>query len=200
MSTTATPPAVITPDDLLRMRDRGKGLELVNGELKELDVSKESSHVAGQLFFHIKQFCDAHQPAWVYPEGTSYRCFPDDAGRVRRADVSLISLTRMPPAEYKDEGHCTTAPDLVAEVVSPNDLSEEVDEKRDEWLAAGVRLVWIVSPARRTVRVHRADGGYDFLRAADTLTAPDVLPGFACPVADLFRLPGEPVPAAAPPL
>lgn len=196
MSTTAPLPAVITPDDLLRMRDGGKGLELVNGELKELNVSKESSHVAGQLFFRIKQFCDANQPAWVYPEGTSYRCFPDDAARVRRADTSLITLNRMPVAEYKDEGHCTTVPDLVAEVISPNDLAEEVDEKRDEWLAAGVRLVWIVSPATRTVRVHRADGGYAFLRNADALTAPDILPGFSCPVADLFRLPGEPAPAA----
>jgi Uma2 family endonuclease len=199
MSTTAPVP-VITPEDLLRMPDEGKGYELVNGELKELNVSKESSRIAGEIYLRIKLHCDAHQPGWVFPEGTSYRCFPDDSTLVRRADVSFIALDRMPVATYQDEGHCTTFPDLVAEVVSPNDNAEDLEEKIDEWLRVGVKVVWVVTPATRTVRVHRADGGYAFLRAADILTAPDVLPGFAIPVAGLFRLPGEPVPAAASPV
>ena len=36
--------------------------------------------------------------------------------------------------------------------------------------------------------------------AADTLTAPDILPGFSVPVADLFRRPGEPAQAPPPPV
>jgi Uma2 family endonuclease len=193
MSTTATPTA-ITPDDLLRLPDRGKGYELVNGELKELDVSKESSRVAGEVYFRLKQHCNANLPAWVFPEGTSFRCFADDTARVRRADASLITLDRMPVATYQDEGHCTTVPNLVAEVISPNDLADDVEEKLEEWLDAGVKVVWIVNPATRTIRVHLAEGGYAFLRAADTLTV-DLLPGFACSVADLFRLPGATPPA-----
>ncbi|MBX9583044.1 MAG: Uma2 family endonuclease [Gemmataceae bacterium] len=193
MSTAA--PAAVTPDDLLRMGDAGKRFELVNGELRERDMSKESCRVAGEVYFRLRGHAGAAGLGWVYPEGNSYRCFPDDPGRVRRADTSFVSFARMPVATYEDEGHCTTAPDLAVEVVSPNDLSDEVEEKRDEWLAAGVREVWIVNVPRRTVRVHRADGGYAFLREADTLTT-GVLPGFSCPVADLFRLPGG---AAAPP-
>lgn len=194
MPATAVAPArkFVHPEELLRMWEEGKTFEVVgDGQMMEFDVSKESSRVAGEVYFHLRSFAATH-PAWVFPENTSYRCFPDDADRTRRADASVIPINRMPTATYEDEGHCVTAPDLVVEVISPNDLAFEVDEKRDEWLAAGVRTVWIVEPKTRTVRVHRADGSYAFLRDSDTLTAPDILPGFAVPVADLFRLPGEP--------
>ena len=196
MSATVT---VVTPEDLLRMPDEGKGYELVNGELKEMPVSTESSRVAGSVFFRLMSYCEAHCPAWVFPEGTSFRCFPDDRNRVRRADTSLILLDRMPVATYEDEGHCTTVPDLVAEVISPNDLAGEVEEKLAEWLDAGVKVVWVVNPTTRSVRVH-GRSGYTFLRTGDTLTAQEVLSGFAVPVADLFRRPGEPATPVATPV
>ncbi|MFO0823009.1 MAG: Uma2 family endonuclease [Gemmataceae bacterium] len=189
MSTTV---AVITPEDLLQMPDEGKGHELVNGEVKELPVSTESSRVAGEVYFQLRLHCAANPIAWVFPEGTSFRCFPDDERRVRRPDTSVILLERMPLATYEDEGHCTTRPDLAVEVISPNDLAGAVEDKLAEWLDAGVKVVWVVNPTTRSVRVH-GPSGYRFLRAADTLTAPEVLPGFSCPVAELFRRPGEPV-------
>lgn len=194
MSTSATTP--ITPDDLLRMPDEGKGFELVNGELKELNVSRESSRVAGQIYNRLENYCAAGNPAWVFPEGTSYRCFADDPTRVRRPDTSLIALARMTANQYHEDGHCPIAPDIAVEVVSPNDIADEVAEKIAEWLAAGVKLLWEVYPNTRAVRAHRPDGTITLLRTADTLTAADLLPGFACPVADLFRLPGGPTPAA----
>jgi len=189
MSIAPTP--VLTPEDLLLMPDEGQGFELVHGELREIKASIECSRIAGNIGFRLHRYCDRVQPGWVFLSGLSYRCFPDDPKGTRRADASYISLERMPLATYEDEGHCTTVPDLVAEVVSPNDLSDEVEEKLDEWLAAGVKIVWIVSPVTKTVRIHQQDGGYAFLHAADTLTAEGMLPGFSCPVVDLFRKPGE---------
>src|SRR5580704_8171252 len=108
----------ITPEDLLRMEEGGKGYELVNGELEELVVSKESSYTAGRIYLQIALHCDAKQPGWVFPEGTSYCCFPHDENRVRRPDTSYISLERMTAEQYREEGHCPIVPDLVVEVVS----------------------------------------------------------------------------------
>jgi Uma2 family endonuclease len=96
----------------------------------------------------------------------------------------------MPVETYVDEGYCTVVPDLVAEVISPTDFFTDVAVKRDQWLSAGVRIVWVVEPETRTIYVHRPDG-VAFLRSTDTLTAEGVLPGFAVPIADLFRKPGE---------
>ena len=195
MSATLTAPArmkLVTADDLLRLWEQGEAFEVVgDGQGREFEVSKESSRVAGEVYYRLRAHADQH-PAWVFPEGTSYRCFPDDEERTRRPDASVIALGRMPPATYEDEGHCTTVPDLVVEVISPNDKALEVAGKRDEWLDAKVRTVWLVEFETRTVQVFRADGTSALLRAADTLTAPDLLPGFAVPVADLFRLPGQP--------
>ena len=195
MSTTA-PPRSVTPEDLLQMGDDGKGFELVKGELREVNMSTESDHIAGEIYFRLKLHCVSQQPGWVLPEGTSFRCFPDDPDGVRRADVSYITLSRMTPAAYRTYGHCCVAPDLVAEVISPRDNAKEVADKIQDWLGAGVRVVWEVYPANQTVRAHRPDGTILLFRSKDTLTAEDVLPGFACPVADLFRLPGEPLPAS----
>ena len=195
MSTTA-PPRPITPEDLLHMPDEGSGFELVGGELKELNVSMQSSRIAGMIFSEFQHYSVAHHPAWVFPEGTSYRCFPDDPNRVRRPDVSIIALNRMTREQYYEDGHCRIAPDLAVEVVSPNDNAEDLEAKIGEWLAAGAQIVWVVNPSRQTVRIHRGDGGYAYLQSADTLAAEGVLPGFSCPVANLFRLPGEPAPSA----
>jgi Uma2 family endonuclease len=199
MSTAATTTA-ITPDEFYRMGDAGKGFELVNGELKELKVSNQSSRVGGRLYRAIENFSEAQFPGWVFPPETGFRCFADDRGRVRKPDTAFIAHNRMTVAEYYEDGFNEVVPDLVAEVVSPNDNAEELEEKIEEWVTAGVKVVWVITPATRTVRVHRADGGYAFLRATDTLTAPDILPGFSVPVADLFRLPADPAPAPAPPV
>jgi Uma2 family endonuclease len=87
------------------------------------------------------------------------------------------------------EGHMILAPDLVVEVVSPNDLVYRVDEKVEEWLGAGVPLIWVVNPIARTVRVYRADGTGPFLREKDELSGEGIVPDFRCQIRELFLLP-----------
>lgn len=179
----------LTPDDLFHLPDGGKGLELVDGEVKELNVSYFSSFTAGRIFLRLAVFVDAHRLGFVSPEGTSFRCFPDDDTRVRRADTAYHRLDRLTHERATSEGHCTVVPDLVVEVVSPNDSAEDVNRKRGEWLAAGAVLVWVVFPDVREIHAYLNDGTVRIFRAADTLTAAPILPDFSTPVADLFRLP-----------
>jgi Uma2 family endonuclease len=187
---TPTPAAQLTPDDLLKMPDEGRDFELVNGELKELNVSFPSTFIAGKVYFQLESHVGPRSLGWVTSEGTSYRCFPDDETRVRRADVAFHRLDRLTADQARAEGHCTVVPDLVVEVVSPNDLADELNEKRIEWLEAGAQLVWVVHPVQQTIHAYRADGSVVLLRRTDTLTADPVLPEFRVPAADLFRLPG----------
>ena len=94
------------------------------------------------------------------------------------------------------EGHIGIAPDLAVEVVSPNDLAYEIDKKVEEYDTASVKLIWVVNPETKTVRVHRADGTVTVLREKDELDGENVVPGFRCRVGDLFLLAGAA--AAAP--
>ena len=176
-----------TPEDLLAMPD-SVSFELVNGELVERKMGWKSSWVAGRVLTFLSTFCDANSLGLVAPADASYQCYPDAPGKVRKPDVSFIRLSWL-PAEEELEGHCRIPPDLAVEVVSPNDLYYEVEEKVAEYLAAGVQLVWVVNPPTRMVRIHRADGTVADLREPDELSGEDVVPGFRCRVGALFATP-----------
>lgn len=182
---------VFTPDDLLRMRDEGSGFELHDGYLTELNMSRESSRVAGNCQFEIMAFCHRNDLAWVFPPDTGFTCFPDRPRRLRKPDVSFVLASRNALGK-DDEGYMSVVPDFVGEVISPNDFSEDVEEKIQQWLEAGVKVVWQLFPALRSVTVRNPDGSAQTHRVGDTLALPDLLPGFSVPVAALFRQPGEP--------
>ena len=136
----------------------------------------------------LDAFSEANDSGWILPADASYQCFPDAPTRVRKPDVSFIKRGRL-PGERLPKGHCPIAPDLAVEVLSPRDLSSRTIKKIEEYLQAGVSLVWIVDPAMRTVQIHRKDGSIVELHENDELTGEDVLPGFRCLVSDILPPP-----------
>lgn len=182
-----------TPEDFLELPDGGSGFELVNGELREIEVSFMSAFVAGRVYKHLVNFVEPRRLGWVTPEGTAFRCFPDPR-TIRKADTAFHKLSRVTAEQAMSEGFCSVVPDLAVEVVSPNDLGQDIEEKRLDWLEAGVKMLWIVYPANRTVHVWNADGRMELVKGTDTLSGTPVLPEFSVPVMELFQLPTEPLP------
>ena len=103
---------------------------------------------------------------------------------VRKPDVAMILRDRQPHGP-PPEGYCRIAPDLVVEVVSPHDVAQEVHDKIQLWLQAGVQQVWVVWPSTRTVEVH-TETEITRLKGQDELTAGPLIPDFRCPVSDMF--------------
>jgi Uma2 family endonuclease len=157
--------------------------ELVNGQLVEREMGAKAGWVSGQVYTRLNLHSQQHDAGWVFPDGTGVQCFPDDPHKVRRPDTCFVARGRFPNEEVPD-GHILLAPDLTVEVVSPNDF--EVEEKVDEYLDAGVKLVWVLNPPKRAVKVYRAQGAMSQLNENDELSGEDVLPGFRCRVGDLF--------------
>jgi Uma2 family endonuclease len=91
-------------------------------------------------------------------------------------------------------GSVRLVPDLVVEIASPAQQREELAERANGWLGAGVRLVWIIWPARRQVDVWRLEG--DGAEVGTPVVTPYAihqtlqelaeLPGYSYPVAHLF--------------
>ena len=79
-------------------------------------------------------------------------------------------------------GFAEMAPDLVVEVLSPDDRPGETLAKVGDWLEAGARLAWVIDPQRRLARIYRADGTESLLAESGALDGEDVHPGFNCPL------------------
>src|SRR5687767_15509775 len=116
-----------TAEDLLTMPD-GDLYELVDGQLVERDMGTVSCWVAGQIIGLLFAYTKQTQAGWVFPADNSYQCFPSRPNKVRKPDVSFIRTGRLPNEELP-RGHCRIAPDLVVEVISPNDLYSDVIRK-----------------------------------------------------------------------
>lgn len=174
-----------TPEDLLLMGDAGKGFELVAGRLVEKSMGGFASWVAVQISRLLLQYGQDLGHGWVFDSECSYQCFPDERRKVRKPDVSFVRCGRL-LGECPPDGHIMISPDLAVEVISPNDTAYEVDTKVQEYLAAGVPLVWVVNPRVRTIQIYRADGTVERLTEDASLTAPELLPDLRCRVADLF--------------
>ena len=195
--TTATdaPPAekLYTVADLIAMPDDGVERWLIRGRLRERkgpEMTKRN-RVHASLTARLSQLIGNWIDQQPEPRGEVFdgeagvylRRSPDTAVGV---DVVYLSPT-LAAAQPDDSTMIDGVPTLVVEVLSPSNTEEEVNEKADDYLAAGVPLVWIIDPHFKTVTVLRPGQPVELFNTTHSLSADPHLPGFAVPVAKLFR-------------
>src|SRR5215813_4586099 len=106
----------------------------------------------------------------------------------RRPDVAFVSADRWPlDREIPTTGDWAIVPDLAVEVISPNDLFQDVLAKLHEYFPYGVRLVWAIVPEAQQVYVYDSPTQVRILTVRDTLTGGTILPDFRLPLASLFQ-------------
>ena len=175
--------SLVTANEFDRMTFEA-GAELVRGEIVEM-TNPAPDH--GQIVMNVAELL----AEWS-PRRSKGRIIPNDSrvqtGRdpdtVRGPDLLFIANERL-PSEGLTHRSLQVPPDLAVEVFSPSDRWRQVHEKVGDYLAAGVREVWVVHLRRRQVTVFRPDDEPTVLGAADELTS-DVLPGFRCTVGEFF--------------
>ena len=174
----------MTAEELLRAHIPDKRTELVRGVLMVREPAgwlhgRVASELSRQIGNHVAQ----HRSGAVFAAETGFTLArrPDT---VRAPDVAFVRSERLP--DRVPRGFAELAPDLVAEVLSPDDRPGEVLAKVADWLTAGTRLVWVIDPERRLARVYRRDGSETIVPSDGTLDGEDVLPGFACSLASIL--------------
>ena len=185
---TEPPPGTATEQDVIDIEARESRLcELVDGVLVEKTVGYYESYLAVQLIFFLAGFVRRHRLGVVAGEAGMTRL---SAGLVRIPDVSFISWERLPGRRVPRVPIVDLAPDLAVEVLSPSNTAQEMERKLQEYLAAGVRLVWYVHPEPQEVHVYTAER-HNVLTIDQELSGGDVLPGFVLPLQQLFEEPEE---------
>jgi Uma2 family endonuclease len=165
--------------------------ELVDGKLRLMSPTNFRHGILSNRLGHIiTSFLEEHLEVGgdVVGAETGFRI--DDPRRpVQAPDVGYVRAGRAPD-ETGDEDSLDHfmdgPPDLAVEVRSPSERASALRAKADRWLTAGTNTVWIVDGRRETVQVLRPGTAPITLTRDETLTAPEVLPGFAVPVARLF--------------
>ena len=176
---------LFTAEELLCLPAVGRRLELVKGKVYEMaPAGGRHGYTAMNTGIVLGGHVRANGLGRVFAAETGFILWRDP-DTVRAPDVAFIAQSRLPVDEIPDS-FIELVPDLVVEVVSPNDRRLEVREKVEEWLNAGVRLVWVLYPITRSAIVYRSLNDVTHLTADDFLDGEDVVPGFICRLAELF--------------
>ncbi len=177
----------LTGEDLLEIQaETRKSYELIEGELVEMSpTGMPHGEVCGNIYLALKLFVRERQLGKVLVGEVGF-CTRNDPYTVRAADVAYVSAAKIPEVGMP-EGFSRIVPDLIVEVVSPNDRGVAIVEKVGEWLAFGVAMVWVVYPNTRSVHVYTDPRSSRILSADDTLEGGTVLAGFSTPVRAFFE-------------
>ncbi len=174
--------------DLEKLSDDGYTYEIVEGELIRMSSGIDASEIAARLVFYLMGFVLPRKLGRVIgPDGTYDVTRPGElVETVLVPDAAFVQAGRLPT---RNPGYGKLAPDLVGEVVSPSQYRPEMDDKARLYLERGVRLIWMLWPSRQEADLWRPtspQAPVATLRLGDGLDGLDVLPGFTCPLADLF--------------
>jgi len=176
---------LVTAEELARLPDDGYRYELVEGRLIRMSpVSFDHGRIVMQLgarqHNHLRHFPSG---VVVTDVGFTLASNPDT---VRGPDIAFIKNERVPSRGKR--GFFKGAPDLVIEVLSPEDRPGETRDKIEGYLVRGVPLVVVIDPHDQTATVFRPAAASVTLESESAdLDLSDVIPGFSCQLREIFQ-------------
>lgn len=155
-------------------------MEWVDGQLIEKNgITLQHSEIQGNLGFYWKSYTiSSGQGGKVY---TDVPCRTTKQGR--RPDVAYLT-----PELIAQFGKLDILPQsfaLVAEIVSPTDIAEDLFLKAQEYLQSGCEEVWLVFPSSRLVLVMTQNQISGFT-SGEVVRTQKVLLGFSGTVDELL--------------
>jgi Uma2 family endonuclease len=179
-------------EEFIRRSEQEGPFELIDGEIVPKMPNVAGHSVTSKRLFRALTPLEDRGAGEVFYESTFV--LTDDPRWVRGSRIPDLMFLLKPTLEaYRAavtdwlDKPFILIPDIVIEVVSPTDTYTDMHQRALRYLDDGVRLVWIVDPEAKTVTVHRQGSNQQtLLVGGDTLTADDLLPGFALALADLF--------------
>jgi Uma2 family endonuclease len=188
MSATVAP-KLTTTEEMLALPENGVERWLVRGQLREKPMTYRNrchSRIMARVTFLLEKWLEM-QPeprgqVLCGEAGIRLQRDPDTTFGVDAVYISAETAAR----QAEDTTIIDGIPVLVVEILSPSDTQEEINDKIDDYVRAGVPLVWIIDPRRRTVQVIRPQQEPELVNVRQELSGEPHLPGFRVAAAQLF--------------
>jgi Uma2 family endonuclease len=175
---------LLTTEQFERLSEPEVGsYELDQGEL--IYVSPNDlwhNRVRDRLYIPLREFA-ARQGLG---EATAETLFEFGPGTVRAPDIAFMAAAQI--RNVDPHGVLRVVPQLVVEVVSPGNTSNEMTRKIELYKNAGVKAIWVLDPVVEKAELHQGNS-VRTLSGDDTLSEPQILPGFSILLSSLFRGP-----------
>jgi Uma2 family endonuclease len=186
MATAELAERLMTAEEYLLLPDDGISKELIRGRIVPMTVPAPlHGYFCAMLVILLGEFVRPRELGRIIcnDAGVITERDPDS---VRGPDISYYSYKRLPKGPLPS-GYLNVSPDAAFEVRSPSDRWKQIRERVNELLNAGVIVVCVVDPTNQSITVFHQDEAPTTLKMGDTLTLPDILPGFELPLARLFE-------------
>ena len=174
----------LTLEEFLALPETKPGSEYIDGDVVQKPMPTTDHAIIQGLLSLVFGLFLREKPVAI--GGPEWRCVfgPPGGERGRLPDFALVLRERL--RDTRGDGPFFGPPDLAVEVMSPDDGMSDVLDKVRFYLENGVRLVWLIDPATRTVMVWSSWGAARLATEDDVIDGGDVLPGFSTPVRDIL--------------
>jgi Uma2 family endonuclease len=167
----------------LELPETKPALEFIDGKvIPKMSPKRRHSMIQIKLGARLDRFLEQNPLGVVF---TELRCTYGGDSFV--PDLCFIASGRTPRDESGNfVEDITFAPDLAIEILSESQTIAKLTAKFELALNQGLRLGWLIDPARKTVRVFRPGREMFILEVGARLLGEDVLPGFDISLDDMF--------------
>jgi Uma2 family endonuclease len=175
---------LLTAEEFSRLPDDGRRYELVRGVLVEMNMPKpRHGQVCGRVQAYVFMFCDGRLGHVL--SNDSGVVTERDPDTVRGADVCYYPYAKVPAGPLGNE-YLEVAPDVVFEILSPDDRPMRVMRKTREYLDAGVLAVVVIDPRDEEIEIHRPHQPVEQVPPDGELKVPEIAADFALNVRRLL--------------
>lgn len=110
---------------------------------------------------------------------------PIDEFRKRVADLAYFTENQIIGTANGQKA----IPTLAIELLSPNEVLEDIEDKIQDYFDAGVQVVWYISPKKKLIYVYTSPTDIKIYKGEQICHARPALPDFEFKTEDLFYIP-----------
>ncbi len=156
-------------------------IELHDGEIIVIGPSDIVSSFIGTQFGRLlANWINPRQLGMVFDSSGGFILPNSD---LTAPDVAFVSRQRLPRSMRY---FAKVVPNLVVEIKSQSDRIPKLQAKLQMYLQQGAEIGILIDPDREWVEVYRPDGSSQGFGNGDTLTLPDLLPGWELSISELW--------------